>query len=162
MTTEIATKRDYASVFIHSAVDVFNRELSVPLKKRSLNIKHSSKPSYPLSIVIGFVGASIKGQVVYSMGKEVGEMFVKKMFPNMLPAKRREMLDDILGEVANMISGKASIMIAGNDSMIDITPPIVITGESNFHFLQVPTVVLILDSLLGSLEINIAFRELSD
>ena len=162
MTTKIATKRDYASIFIRSAVDVFNRELSVPLKKRSLNIKHSSKPSYPLSIVIGFVGTSVKGQVVYSMTEEVGVMFVKKMFPNMLPVKQREMLDDILGEVANMISGKASIMIAGNDSMIDITPPIVITGESNFHFLQVPTIVLILDSSLGSLEINIAFRELSD
>ena len=158
MVADVDKKRDYTSIFIESAVDVFNQELSISLKKRSLNIRRSSKPSFPLAIVIGFVGASTKGQVVYSMGKEMGIKFVKKMFPNMLPIKQQEMLYDILGEVANIISGKASVLIAGNDSQVDITPPLVITGDSTFNFLKVPTAVVILDSVLGSLEINIAFQ----
>ena len=78
----------------------------------------------------------------------------------MLPAERNKLVKDILGEVANMISGKASIVLAGSHDKININPPIVIVDSeiAKIDFLQVPTVFIVLDSIMGSLEINIAFQ----
>ena len=93
------------------------------------------------------------------MSQDVGEAFTKRMMPDLLPYQQKKMLHDVLGEVANMISGMASIKLAGDDDTINITPPVVIRGESEFDFLKVPTIVVLLDSTIGSLEINIAFKE---
>ena len=113
----------------------------------------------PLAIIIGFVASFFKGQVVYSMDQEVGIAIAKKMMPDMLPIQQKEMMFSALGELANMISGKASIILAGNEERIDITPPLVARGDVNFNFLKVPTTVLVCDSVLGALAINIAFQE---
>ena len=158
--TNLEYKKDYASAFVRSAGDIFQKELNVSLKKRFANIKQSSSPGFPLSIIIGFVSSSsFKGQVVYSMSQDVGFAFARQMLPDPIPAKRKEMLHSILGEVANMIPGRASIVLAGNQDKIDITPPLVIEGNTKFDFLKVPTIVLVFDSTVGSLEVNIAFQE---
>ena len=84
------------------------------------------------------------------------------MMPELLPYQQKKMIHDVLGEVANMISGMASIKLAGDNDKINITPPVVIRGENEFDFLKVPTIVVLLDSTIGSLEINIAFKETTD
>ena len=156
----LTAKKDYAATFVQSATSIFKHELATPLKKRSIDIKHSSKPAFPLSIIIGFVASSFKGQVVYSMEQDMGEGIAKKMLPGLLPLQQKEMVHSALGELANMISGKASITLAGNEDRIDITPPIITLGNTNFNFLDVPTIALVCDSTLGVFTINIAFQEL--
>ena len=158
--SDLEHKQGYSAAFVKSTEYVFQKELGISLKKRSLNVKNSSKPNFPLSIAIGFIGSSLKGQVVYSMSIEAGSAFARQMLPDLIPAKQKEMLHSILGEVANMISGQASITLAGNEDRIDITPPIIIDGTTvEFDFLAIPTIVLIFDSTVGSLEVNIAFQE---
>ncbi len=159
MSIAMSKKRDYAAVFIESAAVVFQHELATSLKKRAVSIKSNSKPVFPLSIIIGFVASSFKGQVVYSMGKDMGEAIVRRMAPGLLPVQQKEMIYSCLGELANMISGKASVIMAGTEEMIDITPPLVAINETKFDFLAVPTIVLTLDSTLGAFTIGIAFQE---
>ena len=93
------------------------------------------------------------------MSADVGYAFARGMLPNLLPVKQKELLHSILGEVANMISGQASIILAGDQDQINITPPLVVEGRAEFDFLKVPTIVLTFDSTVGTLEVNIAFKE---
>ena len=66
----------------------------------------------------------------------------------------------MVGEIGNMVTGQASIALAGQDNILHLTPPAVFTGKDlTVDFLQVPTVCLRLLSEMGMLEINIGLIE---
>ena len=57
-----------------------------------------------------------------------------------------------------MISGRATITLAGKDNTINLTPPIVIDqleSSPKIDFLKAKILILLLDSSIGSVEINI-------
>lgn len=150
---------DYANPFIDSAVEVLQHELGIELKNRQLNLKQSPTPGYPIAIIIGLTGF-LTGQIVYSLDQNFALEATKKMLPNKLPAEIKKLTNSAVSEIANMITGKASIVLAGKNELIHLTPPSVVTGSDiNVDFLNLPTLVLQFDSLIGVLEINIAFRE---
>jgi chemotaxis protein CheX len=113
----------------------------------------------PICIVIGITGA-IRGQVVYSMDTNFAFSVTKAMIPNKLPTELRKLTNSAVSEVANMITGQASIALAGEDRIIHLTPPAVLTGsDMKVDFLAIPTICLSMISEIGSMEINIAFTE---
>ncbi len=145
---------------MNSAVNVLQKEANIQLKRRSLSVRKSSTPTFPLAIIIGFIGGGIRGQVVYSLSDDFIKTLTKAYKPDLLPIRRKELTLSILCEVANMISGNATISLAGDDALISVTPPVVIQAQGMMmDFIKVPTVCLMLDSSGGSLEINIAFEE---
>lgn len=152
-------KAEYANVFIRSATGVFNSEIGVALSRKSLTKKSAPVPSLPICIVIGITGA-IRGQVVYSMDSNFAYSVTKAMIPNKLPNELRKLTNSAVSEVANMITGQASIALAGEDRIIHLTPPAVLTGnDMKVDFLAIPTICLSMISEIGSMEINIAFTE---
>ena len=152
-------KAAYANVFIKSAMTVFRREIKVNMSRQSLSRKSAPVPSLPMSIVIGVTGA-IRGQVVYSMDTNFAYSVAKAMIPNRLPTELRKLTSSAVSELANMITGQASIAMAGEDKLIHLTPPAVFTGTGmTVDFLSIPTICLSLISEIGSMEINIAFAE---
>lgn len=151
---------DYVEIFIPSVASVFFTEIGIHLKKRSTTIKKSSKPGFQVTTVVGFVSKNFKGQVVYSMSLEFAEYIAKSMLSGKLPVEQKKLLTSCVGELGNIISGKASIELAGTSSVVEIIPPIVLTGAVNtVDFYEVPTISLVMDSTVGALEINIAFQE---
>jgi chemotaxis protein CheX len=152
-------KAEYANVFIQSATNVFRREIGVSLSRKGLSKKSAPVPSLPICIVIGITGA-IRGQVVYSMDTNFAFSVTKAMIPNKLPTELRKLTNSAVSEVANMITGQASIALAGEDRIIHLTPPAVLTGsDMKVDFLAIPTICLGMISEIGSMEINIAFTE---
>lgn len=152
-------KAEEANVFILSAAQVFRKELGVSLSRESLKRKETPVPSLPVSIVLGITGG-MRGQVVYSMDHSVADEITHVMVPNKLPSERKKLTNSAVGEIGNMITGQASIALAGNERILHLTPPAVFTGKDlTVDFLEVPTVCLRLLSELGLLEINIGLME---
>ena len=152
-------KAEYANLFIKSAMTVFRREIKVSMTRKSLSRKSAPVPSLPMSIVIGVTGA-IRGQVVYSMDTNFAYSVAKAMIPNRLPTDLRKLTSSAVSELANMITGQASIAMAGEHQLIHLTPPAVFTGtDMTVDFLSIPTICLSMISEIGSMEINIAFTE---
>jgi chemotaxis protein CheX len=152
-------KAEYANIFVRSAVHVFQKELRIKLSRKSLEKKAAPVPSLPVAIVVGITG-SLRGQVVYSIDTEFAMDIAHVMVPNKLPSELRRLVNSAVGEIANMITGQASIALAGNDDVIQLTPPAVFSGSGLVvDFLQIPTICLQLLSHMGVLEINIAFTE---
>ena len=153
-------KAEYANPFITAAVKTFKKELGINLNRNSINVKKSPVPSKDISIVIGVTGL-VKGQVVYSMDENVAISVAKTMLPGRLPAELKKFTNSSISELANIITGQASIILAGENDRIDITPPAVFTGgaASFIDFLSLQTISLSFISEIGSLEINIALTE---
>jgi chemotaxis protein CheX len=113
----------------------------------------------PISIVLGITGA-MRGQVVYSMDTSFAYDITKVMIPNKLPMERKQFVNSAVGEIGNMVTGQASIQLAGQNQRIHLTPPAVFTGQGlKVDFLEVPTVCLRLLSEMGILEINIGLLD---
>lgn len=152
-------KAEYANVFVRAAVHVFQKELRIHLSRQSLQRKKAPIPSLPVTIVLGITG-SVRGQVVYAMDTSFAKSIAHAMMPNLLPRALDGLINSAVGEIANMVTGQASIDIAGQDRLIHVTPPAVFTGSGLVvDFLQVPTICLRMLSEMGVLEINIAFVE---
>ena len=152
-------KAEYANIFIRSATRVFTHEIGVGLSRTGIARKSAPVPSLPVSIIIGITGA-IRGQVVYSMDTNFAFQVAKAMIPNKLPSELRKLTNSAVSEVANIITGQASIALAGEDRLIHLTPPAVFSGiDMKVDFLSIPTIALSFISEIGVLEINIAFTE---
>lgn len=152
-------KAEYANPFIRSAKLIFEKEVKINLSRKELIKKDKPSPTLPVSIVIGVTGP-VRGQVVYSMDKDFAFSTAKAMMPNMLPNEVRKIINSAVSEIANMITGRASMEMAGENEMIDITPPAVFTGPGmRMDFLNIPTISLSFISEIGVLEINVALTE---
>lgn len=152
-------KAEFANPFINAAITTFMKEMKVKLSRNELKLKDSPIPSKDVSIVIGVTGA-VKGQVVYSMDDTMALSIAKAMLPGKLPNDLKKLTNSAVSEMANIITGQASITLAGESLMIDITPPAVINGKGfTMDFLNNQTICLHFLSEIGSLEINIALTE---
>lgn len=152
-------KAEYANPFIRSAKLIFEKEVKISLNRKELIKKEKPSPTLPVSIVIGVTGP-VRGQVVYSMDRDFAFSVAKAMMPNQLPNEVRKLINSAVSEIANMITGRASMEMAGESEMIDITPPAVFTGPGmRMDFLNIPTISLTFLSEIGTLEINVALTE---
>jgi chemotaxis protein CheX len=152
-------KAEYVNIFINSAVSVFKKELNIHLSRKELLKKNSPDPSLSISIIFGITGA-ISGQVVYSMDENFAYKVAQGMLPNKLPVEIKKMENSAVSEIANIITGQASISLAGESNKINLTPPVVLmASDLMMDFLEIPTIALTLISEIGELEINIALIE---
>lgn len=149
-------KAEYANIFIRSAIEVFQKEVNITLSRQGLAKKSAPIPSLPVSIILGTTGF-LRGQVVYSMDENFAFNVAHAMLPNRLPAEVKKLENSAVSEIANIITGQASIALAGERNKINLTPPAVFSGKNvSVDFLSVPTLSLSLLSEIGALEINIA------
>ena len=152
-------KAEFANPFISAAVTTFKKELKVSLSRNALFVKNSPVPTKDISIIIGVTGV-VRGQIVYSMDDNVAYAVAKAMLPGKLPAELKTHINGAVSELANIITGQASIILAGENQKIDITPPaIFIGGGGRMDFLSLKTICLSFLSEIGSFEINIALTE---
>lgn len=150
---------DIANIFVRAAVYVFEKEVGVTMKRHSLVKKNTPIPGLPISIILGVTG-SLRGQVVYSMGRDSATDITRSMVSTHLPSRIAQLVNSAVGEIANMITGRATIELAGRNEALLLTPPAVFIGEDLWlDFLKAPTVSLRLESSIGVLEINIALKE---
>jgi len=155
----IKVNANYANIFIKSAVHVFQKEAGIILSRMGLEAKKNPKPYRPIAIVIGVTGF-LNGQIVYAMDTDLANSITRAMLPNYLNGHREILVNSSISEIVNIITGQASIALAGSMEKLHITPPVVIMGpDIVFDFVNIPTIALNLLSEVGILEINIALAE---
>jgi chemotaxis protein CheX len=156
---ETCMKVEYANPFVLAAVQTFQKEIGVKLSRKELKLKDSPVPSQAISIIIGVTGA-VRGQVVLSIDENVAMAVTKAMLPGKLPVELKKLVNSAVSELANIITGQASILLAGDSGKIDITPPAIVMGPAlRMDFLSLQTICLSFLSEIGSLELNIALTE---
>lgn len=83
----------------------------------------------PLFIMLGVTG-EITGQVLIVMDHEVALDIASRMMMGMPVTEINDMAVSALSELGNMIMGNAATILSNNNTLIDITPPTLITGNT--------------------------------
>jgi len=147
---------EYINPFLEAASIVFKTILNVDLRRGKLIIKPSPNPSMEIAIIIGITGG-ITGEIVYSMEFNMVKKIANVLMPGLTEAQVKAEYVDIMGEIANMITGNAMNLFSSTDKIIDITTPTVIdTKTESYSPQQRISLGIVLYSPMGQLELNVA------
>jgi len=149
---------EYINPFLEAATVVFKSILKVDLRRGKLIIKENPTPSMDIAIIIDIIGG-ISGEIVYSMSFPMVEKIADVLIPGLTEDQIKSEYKDIVGELANMITGNAMNLFASTGKDIDITTPTVIEGKDfALDMLKQTTLGITLYSTMGQLEMNIALK----
>lgn len=149
---------EYVNPFLEAASAVFKSILNVDLRRGKLAIKESPSPSMNVAIIIGITG-NITGEVVYSMEFNMVYKIAQILAPGLSEEQIKVEYKDIVGELANMITGNAMNLFASSGKRIEITTPTVVEGKSfTITMIKQTTLAINLYSPMGQLEMNIALK----
>jgi chemotaxis protein CheX len=128
------------------------------IRRGSIQKKEALSVGKGISSVIGIVGG-IKGNVAYSMAEDTAKNIISAMMMGM-PV---ETIDDIgksaIGELSNMITGHASVALADNGYIINITPPVIMLNEGAGNVISfIETLEVDLETSLGRVQVNIGIE----
>ena len=149
---------EYINPFLEAATVVFKSILKVDLRRGKLIIKDNPLPSMDIAIKIDITGG-ISGEIVYSMSFPMVEKIAEVLIPGLTEEQIKSEYKDIVGELANMITGNAMNLFASTGKEIDITTPTVLEGKDfALTMMKQTTLGITLYSTMGQLEMNIALK----
>ncbi len=148
---------EYINPFIIGASMVYNSLLKVDLKKGKVTKIDSIAPAHDVIINIEIEGA-VNGFVLYSFSFHTINKMADILVPGLTEEQIKYEYKDIVGEIANIITGNAFAILEGKN--VDLSTPVVmdrkdfaLAGISKFVGLDIK-----LYSILGPLEICIVLR----
>jgi chemotaxis protein CheX len=148
---------EYINPFIVGASTVFNSLLKTDLKKGKVQTVDTIDPAHDVIINIEINGA-MTGFVLYSFGFHTVNKIAEALVPGLNEDAIKQEYKDIIGEVANMITGNAVTMLTDKDIVLS-TPVVVdksdftITGLRKYIALSIK-----MYSPMGPLEICIVVK----
>lgn len=149
---------EYVNPFLEAASVVFKSVMNIDLRRGKLTIKETPTPSHDVAIIIGITG-SINGEVVYSMAYPMVYKIAEMLAPGLSEEQIQHEYKDIIGELANMITGNAMNLFAYSGKTIDITTPTVVSGKDfTITLMKQTTLGINLYSPFGQLEMNVALK----
>lgn len=149
-------KAEFINPFLEASTIVFKEILHAEMIRGKIGIKESPTPSYELAILIGIVG-SFSGEVVFSMNLDTAYKISRKLVPDIADADMPNEYRDILGEIANMITGNAMNIFTTTGQSVDITTPnIVEVANSTLKYEKKPSLSINLYTKMGRFEVNVA------
>lgn len=152
-------KAQLINPFITAANEVLSKEAAVSVERDGpLKMTTDGVNPQDVTALIGITG-KIKGAVLYSMSQEMAS----GVFAAMMGKPVTE-LDDpgrsAIGELGNMITGQAAILLEEAGYTCDLSPPTIIEGRGiHISSLTIPTVALHIKTELGKMQINVGLAE---
>jgi len=132
---------------------------NIKLEKTNLSLREDPTPSNDISIIVGIAGF-IQGQVVYSLKDHTAQRIAQALAPKSTMVIDNAFVESSIAEVANIITGRTTIQLSGQDKILHITPPTIIIGkEYSISFVRLKTIAVNLASRFGTIEVNIAIKE---
>ncbi|MBP7738102.1 MAG: chemotaxis protein CheX [Spirochaetes bacterium] len=149
---------EFVNPFLEAASAVFKSILNVDLRRGKLVIKESPIPSLDVAILIGITGG-VTGEVVYSMGYNMAYKIAETLVPGLNEQQMKQEYKDVMGEMANMITGNAMNLFATTGKSINMTTPTVVEGKDfTITLIKQTTLGINLYSPMGQLEMNVALK----
>ncbi len=152
-------KAEWMNPFISNAISVIEKLANIKFEKANIAVKEDTTPTNDISIIIGITGY-IEGQVVFSLKEHTAQRIAQAVRPNELIVVDEDFIESSIAEISNIITGRATIELSGDDHIIYITPPTIVMGKDyNITFVKLKTISVNLASRFGTIEINIAMKQ---
>jgi chemotaxis protein CheX len=151
-------KAEHLEPFVAAARDVLEQELASQVAAGKLALATGTSTTHEVSTIIGITG-DLTGMALYGMSEQTA----LKIVGQIMGAPCDE-LDDLalsgIGELANVITGCATTLLAQSGLAVDIAPPILLQGAgSRVSTAGIRRLVMPLLTPLGTVEVQLAIRE---
>jgi chemotaxis protein CheX len=150
-------KVEFVNPFIQAAREVLESELGGEIGRGNLRLHKSACTTNEVTALVGVTGA-VSGMVLYSMSEKTALGIVA-----CLMGQQFEEFDALaqsgIGELGNVITGRAGVLLANAGYPSNITPPALVVGKGTMvTTLDLNRLVFPLDTQAGELEVQVVLK----
>ena len=148
---------DVSAAFVTSAGEVLGQEMGEPAEPRTVAVRGGPYRTDDVTVVIG-LARDVEGALLLSMTRATALHYVSHVM-----GAETEELDPIaqsgIGELANVIAGRAGVRLAAKGHDMVIMPPTILLGRGAvISTLRLPRLVIPVQTPLGLVELHVATK----
>ena len=148
----------FLNPFVDAAVDVLKAEAKANISKGTITLQKSALTTDEVTVLINLVG-QVQGVVLFGLSEKMGMNIVSMMMSQEFTAFDN-LAQSGVAELGNVISGRATVMLAEAGFKSTISPPTMIKGKGvQISTLDFPRIVVPLNCEYGEMVIHLALRE---
>lgn len=149
-------KVEFVNPFIKAATEVLDAELGGSTRG-NLRLEKSSVTTNEVTAMVGVTG-NVSGLVLYSMSEATALGIVSRMLGQEL-TEFDALAQSGIGELGNVITGRAGVLLAEAGYASNITPPALVIGKGTMiTTLDLNRLVFPLETEVGGLEIQVVLK----
>jgi chemotaxis protein CheX len=150
-------RADLAQPFLLAAKGVLEQELGGDVGRGQIKVEKGDFSAGEVTAVIGVTGA-LSGAVMYRMSEATALAIVGHMM-----GRKFEELDALarsgVGELGNVITGRAGVLLERAGVRAEIAPPMLICGRGGLmSSLEIPRLMVPLHTGEGDIDLQVALR----
>jgi chemotaxis protein CheX len=150
-------RADVAKPFMLAAKGVLEQELGGEVGRGQITVERGDFEAGEITAVVGVTGA-LSGAVMYRMSEQTALAIVGQM----MNQEFRE-LDALarsgIGELGNVITGRAGVLLEKAGISADIAPPMLIVGRGGIlSSLDIARLVVPMQTRVGAIDLQIALK----
>lgn len=149
---------NYINPFLAAVESVLGQFGVTGVSEGKVSVREEMVITENVAAFTGVVGAW-RGNIAYCFSDQTAKKLAAVLMMGMAVTDWDELSRSALAELANLFTGNAATILAGQGVALDITPPSVIIGEQLFLVLStVKTLIVNYETALGRIEINICLE----
>jgi chemotaxis protein CheX len=150
-------KVEFVNPFIQAAGEVLDSELGSETQRGTLRLQKTAFTTDEVTALVGVTG-HVSGMVLYSMSEATAIGIVSRVMGQQL-----EEFDAIaqsgIGELGNVITGRAGVLLSEAGYASNITPPALVMGRGTMiSTLDLNRLIFPLRTEVGQLEIQVVLK----
>jgi chemotaxis protein CheX len=150
-------KVEFVNPFIQAASEVLESELGGEASRGELRLHKSSFTTDEVTALVGVTG-QVSGMVLYSMSQETAIGIVSRMMGSDFQ-EFDAIAQSGIGELGNVITGRAGVLLSEAGYASNITPPALVVGKGTMiTTLDLNRLVFPLKTDVGQLEIQVVLK----
>jgi chemotaxis protein CheX len=150
-------KVEFVNPFIKAATEVLDTELGGESQRGNLRLEKSSVTSDEVTAMVGVTG-NVSGLVLYSMSQTTALGIVSRMLGQDV-TEFDALAQSGIGELGNVITGRAGVLLAEAGFASNITPPALVIGKGTMiTTLDLNRLVFPLETEVGDLEVQVVLK----
>ena len=151
-------RADVAQPFLMAAKGVLEQELGGEVGRGQVRMERGDFEAGEITAVVGVTGA-LSGAVMYRMSEATALAIVGQMM-----SQEFTELDALarsgIGELGNVITGRAGVLLEKAGISADIAPPMLIVGRGgSMSSLDIARLVVPLETRVGGIDLQIALKK---
>jgi chemotaxis protein CheX len=151
-------RADVAQPFLLAAKGVLEQELGGDVGRGQVKVERGDFEAGEVTAVVGITGA-LSGAVMYGMSEATALAIVGQMM-----GRKFDELDALarsgVGELGNVITGRAGVLLERAGLRADLAPPMLIVGRGGLvSSLEIPRLMVPLETHAGAIDLQIALKE---
>lgn len=154
----VTMKVEFVNPFVAAAREVLEKEVGCAIERGNLNLHNSAYTNHEVTAMIAVTGA-VQGMVLYGLKQQTACAIVGRILGQPFE-EFDELAQSGIAELANVITGRAGILLAEAGYPAQISPPALIIGNGTMiSTLDLNRIVVPLQTEYGAIEAHVALRE---